>query len=74
MAGQQPNAEGSAGLIGKAELSGEFDFGSSATSAALGGNIKNGMIFNSSGGQIGLVKMLAIAGFGLILLKILRKK
>lgn len=66
--------EGSAGLIGKAELSGEYDFGSSASSASQGGSIKNGMIFNSSGGHFGLVKMLAVAGFGIILLKILRKK
>lgn len=66
--------EGSAGLIGKLGMEGEYDFGSSASSGAQGGSIKNGMIFNSSGGHLGLVKMLAVAGFGLILLKILRKK
>lgn len=64
MAGQ--SAEGAAGLIGKAQLSGQMDFGSSATSTAQGGRIGSTFINNSSGGSIGLVKMLALCGIGLI--------
>lgn len=67
-------AEGSAGLIGKVEASGEFDLSSAATSTAQGGKISNGAIFNSSGGSFGLVKTLAFAGVALLALKILRKK
>lgn len=67
-------SEGSAGLIGKAALEGQFDFSSRANSTAQGGSIKNGMIFNSSGGKIGLVKMLAIGGFALILYRLWSKK
>ena len=63
MAGQ----EGSAGLIGKAELSGQMDFGSSASSAAGGGRIDNGPVFNSSSaGGLGLVKTLAYAGIAFV--------
>ena len=67
-------AEGSAGLIGKAELAGEMDFSSSATSSAQGGKISNGPIFNSLGFNFGLVKMLALAGVALLVIKIYRKK
>ena len=66
--------EGAAGLIGKAELSGTMDFGSSASAAAQGGNIKTGAILNTSGGNFGIVKMLAIAGVALIALRILKDK
>ena len=63
--------EGSAGLIGRAEMNGQFD--NSASSAATGGQIRNGMIFNSSGaGSLGLVKMLAIAGIALIAWRMFR--
>lgn len=68
MAGQ----EGSAGLIGKAELSGTMDFGSSATSSAQGGKIGSNFINNTSGGGIGLVKMLALTGIGLIIWRLVR--
>ena len=68
--------EGSAGLIGKVDagLEGTMDFSSSATSTAQGGKISNGAIFNSSGSNFGLVKMLALAGVTLLALKILRNK
>lgn len=67
-------AEGSAGLIGKVEASGEFDLSSASSSTAQGGKISNSAIFNSSGGNFGLVKMLTIAGVTLLIFKILRKK
>ena len=51
-----------------------YDFGSSATSAATGGKASTGLIVNSSGGSIGLVKMLALAGVALIALRLLRRK
>ena len=41
-------------------------------SAATGGRISNGMIFNTSGQSIGLVKMLCLAGVALLALKILK--
>lgn len=64
--------EGSAGLIGKAELSGTYDFGSSATSSAQGGRIGGAWVANSSGGNIGIVKMLAITGIAVLLYKMFR--
>lgn len=67
-------AEGSAGLIGKVEASGEFDLSSAASSTAQGGKISNGFFINSAGSTFGLVKMLALAGVTLLALKILRKK
>lgn len=51
-----------------------LDNQSSATSGAQGGTIKNGMIFNDSGGKIGIVKMLAIGAFGLIAYRLFFKK
>lgn len=68
--------EGSAGLIGKAELDGgTYDFSASATSSAQGGKISTGTIFNTStSGGVGFVKMLAFAGFALILYRIYRRK
>ena len=50
----------------------DLDNTSSASSGATGGRISNGMIFNSAGGGLGLVKMLAIAGVALIALRILK--
>lgn len=50
----------------------DFDNTSSAPSAATGGTIKNGMVINSSGGGIGLVKMLALTGIGLIIWRLVR--
>lgn len=50
----------------------DLDNTSSAPSAATGGTIKNGMTINSSGGGIGIVKMLALAGIGLIIWRIVR--
>lgn len=45
------------------------------TSSAMGGRISNGMIFNTSGGgQIGIVKLVALGAFALIAFKIWRKK
>lgn len=67
-------AEGSAGLIGKVEASGEFDLSSASSSTAQGGKISNGPIFNSLGFNFGLVKMLALAGVALLAIKIYRKK
>lgn len=66
-------AEGSAGLIGKAQaelnLDGEFDWSSSATSRS--GDIRNGWIWNTSdSSHFGLVKMLALAGVALLALRI----
>lgn len=67
-------SDGNAGLIGKAEGSLQYDFGSTATSAATGGQIKNGMVWNTSGtGSIGLVKLLAYTGIGLLLWRLFRK-
>lgn len=52
-----------------------FDNQSSATSAATGGQIKNGMIWNTSGvGGTGIVKLLTYAAIGLLLWRILRSK
>ncbi|MBQ8436768.1 MAG: hypothetical protein IJX20_03865 [Alphaproteobacteria bacterium] len=62
--------EGNAGLIGKVGLEGTMDFGSAAS--AQGGKISNGMIINTSGTGIGLVKMLALAGFGVIIWRLMR--
>lgn len=44
----------------------------SSQSSAQGGKISNGMIINTSGTGIGLVKMLAIAGFGVIIWRLMR--
>lgn len=45
------------------------------TSAAQGGRISNGMVFNTSGaGHFGILKMLVIAGVALIAFKIYRGK
>ena len=66
-------AEGTAGVIpveGNISLSDAMN----ATSSAQGGRISNGMIFNSSGGSLGLVKMLAIAGVALIAFRIYKGK
>lgn len=41
-------------------------------SYAQGGRISNGMIFNTSGKNIGLVKMIAIAGVALLVYRIYR--
>lgn len=52
-----------------------LDNQSSATSAATGGRIDNGMIFNSSGaGNIGIVKLLTYTGIGYLLWQIFRRK
>lgn len=63
--------EANAGLIGEVGLEGQMDFSSSATSAATGGQIKNGAIFNTSGGGLGLVKTLAYAGIGFLIWRLL---
>lgn len=52
------------------DISGDLSSQSSAT--ALGGQIDNGAIFNTSGGGIGLVKMLALAGVGFIIWRMMR--
>lgn len=66
--------EGSAGLVGKASMEGQLDFGSSASSAATGGRIGSNFISNVSGKQgLGLVKTLALAGVALIAYKFLTK-
>lgn len=67
-------ADGSAGLIGKVEASGEFDLSSASSATAHGGKISTGLTFNSLGGSFGLVKILTFAGIALLALKILRKK
>ena len=66
-------SDGNAGLIGKAEGSLAYDFGSQATSSAQGGRIGSSFVSNSAGGGIGIVKMLAMAGVAVILLKLLKK-
>ncbi len=48
------------------------DLSSSAASSAQGGKIGSSFINNSSGGGIGLVKMLALAGLGLIIWRLVR--
>ena len=53
------------------DISGDLSSQSSATST--GGSIKNGAIFNSSGGGIGLVKMLALAGIGFLIWRMLKR-
>lgn len=61
--------EGSAGLIGKIEASGQYDWSSAATSRS--GDIRNGWIWNTSdSSHFGLVKMLALAGVALLALRI----
>lgn len=66
---------GTAGVVPvNADLTGEFDFGSSASAAAQGGTIKNAAIFNTSGGGVGIVKLLAIAGVALLAYRIYRSK
>lgn len=65
-------AEGSAGLIGKVEASGEFDLSSASSSNATGGDI--GPIINFTGPSMGIVKLLTLAGVALLMLKILRNK
>lgn len=66
---------GTAGVVPvNADLTGEFDFGSSASAAAQGGSIKNGAIFNTSGGGVGIVKLLTIAGVALLAYRIIRSK
>ena len=66
---------GTAGVVPvEADLTGEFDFASTATSAAQGGQIRNAAIFNTSGGGFGLVKMLAMAGFALLAWRLIRSK
>lgn len=42
------------------------------TSTATGGRISNGMIFNTAGGSIGLVKILCFAGVALLAYRIYR--
>ena len=44
------------------------------TSSAIGGRISSGMIFNTSGGRLGIVKLIALGAFALIAFKIWRKK
>ena len=68
--------EGSAGVVPiNADLTGEFDFGSSASAAAQGGRISTGAIFNtSSTGSLGLVKMLTLAGLALIAFRLFRRR
>ena len=70
----QDSNQNTGGYLGELEANiGGFD--TSSTSSAQGGRIDTGTIFNiSSSGSIGLVKMLAIAGFALIAYRILRKK
>lgn len=66
---------GTAGVVPvNADLTGEFDFGSSASAASQGGSIKTGAIFNTSGGGVGIVKILTIAGVALLAYRILRSK
>jgi len=42
------------------------------TSTATGGRISNGMIFNTAGGSLGLIKILAVCGAALLALRIWR--
>ena len=73
-AAEQKNTDknsNSGGYIGELEASLGLD--TSATSTATGGKISV-TNFNESGGTIGFVKMLAIAGFSLLALRFLRKK
>lgn len=48
------------------------DLSSRANSSAQGGKIGSSFINNSSGSGIGLVKMLALAGIGLIIWRLVR--
>lgn len=48
------------------------DLSSSAASSAQGGKIGSSFINNNSGGGIGLVKMLALAGISLIIWRLVR--
>lgn len=52
-----------------------FENTEQTSSLATGGHISNGMIFNSSGtGSIGIVKLLAFTGIGLLLWRVFRGK
>lgn len=64
--------DGTAGLV---PIKGNIDLSDSmnATSSAQGGRISNGMIFNTSGQHIGIVKLLALSAVVLFGLKIWRK-
>jgi len=57
-----------------AETGGSYDLDntSSATSAATGGRVSTGMIIQSSGNGLGIVKMLAIAGIAVVLYRVLK--
>lgn len=50
----------------------DLDNTSHATSGAQGGRIGSNFIYNSAGGGIGIVKMLAMAGVAVILLKLMK--
>lgn len=64
--------------IDKLEASGQFDVSKRDNSAATatGGRASTGIVFNTSsaGGTIGLVKMLAFTGIGLIIYRLWRSK
>lgn len=56
-------------------VQGNVDFTNTSADKAQSGDIKTGAVFNISGsGSVGTVKMLALAGIGWLLYKILLKK
>lgn len=61
-----------------AAVPGNYSYQSSeytpSAATSTGGRISNGLVFNSAGGSIGLVKMLALAGVVLLVLKVWRAK
>lgn len=61
-------------MAGGAGYNFDLEDSMNSTSGAAGGTVRTGTIFNFSGsGSFGFVKMLALAAFGLIAYKILRK-
>ena len=62
--------------IDKLEASGQFDVSKRDNSAATatGGRASTGIVFNTSGGSMGLVKTLALAGAALLVFRIWRSK
>lgn len=57
-----------------ATFQGDADVSSAATSTATGGKIGSNFISNTSGKQgLGLVKMLALAGFAFIAIKLIKR-
>lgn len=67
------DTKGTAGAV-PVDISDAFKDLGNSKSGASGGTIKNGMIVNSSGSQIGIVKMLALGAFGLIVYRLFFKK